>query len=1021
MQAFHRLTFFFLLPLAALAANAPEGLKRIGALGEIEEYELVSNGLTVLLLPNEGLPVATVMLTYKVGSRNEAPGTTGATHILEHMMFKGTPRFNADEGNDYSSIMERIGARSNATTWFDRTNYYATLPREHVPLAIELEADRMRNLLIHEGDLASEMTVVRNEYERKENNPVSALVREVFASAFVAHTYSQPTIGWLCDIENSSVAKLRAFYDAYYWPENAVLSVIGGFDRAATLGAIAQYFGEIEKAPQPIPAVEIVEPEQIGPRRITIERAGQVGVLMTGFKVPEATHKDWPALILIDQIVGAGKTGRLYRALEDKGKASATFTFAPELRDPGLFIFGAYLTPEATHEEAEAILLEEIEALIGGGVTEDELRRAKSVIRASAAYRRDGPMAIASQINEAIAMGDWTSYVNRLTQIEAVTADDIREVASKYFKKSQSTTGWFLPQLKNTLAQGRRATPGPNYYRDPTIFGPSIFGPAQNDAPVDAGPPPLVDFSSTMRREQVAGIDLITIDLPIKDVVSFTGSFAAGDSLSPESAPMLASLVARMLDKGAAKKDRFTIAEMLDTLGADIRFDAGAHSLRFSGKFLRPDAGQLLELLAEQLRQPAFDPEVFETLRSRQQANLLQAVEDINYRAASQLARLLYPENHPNYSERLEALMADLEATTVQDLSQFHNQHYGPQSMLLVFAGDIDFEQLKAAVSNAFEGWTGGSPYPAATPAQLPNNAAEERIPIADKTSVSLRYGYNTSLQRTEEDYLPFMLGNYILGGSLHSRLMTEVRKNRGLTYDIRSTHQGDILTPGHWELAASFSPTLLDQGIDATQNVLQDWYANGVSADEVRAAIETLSGSYLVGLSTTGNVASQMHSFVRRGFDPDYIDTYPLRLRSLKPAAVNRAIRRYLDPDQTKLVIVGSFAQPAEPTANSATRAVSVRLDTPHAGWRIQIDKIYRKNDSLIVLSQLSSAAEAAAQVITTVADTAYVPADAALPVHHYILGKTWDWGDTGEHKFINSPTALEHILDTAELIYSK
>ena len=153
-------------------------------------------------------------------------------------MFKGTPAFNAADGSDYSSTMERIGARSNATTWFDRTNYYATLPREHVPLTIELEADRMRNLRIREEDLASEMTVVRNEYERGENNPVRTLIKELFAAAFVAHTYSHPTIGWRSDIENTSTEKLRAFYNTYYWPENAVVSIIGGFDREATLAAI---------------------------------------------------------------------------------------------------------------------------------------------------------------------------------------------------------------------------------------------------------------------------------------------------------------------------------------------------------------------------------------------------------------------------------------------------------------------------------------------------------------------------------------------------------------------------------------------------------------------------------------------------------------------------------------------------------------------------------------------------------------------------------------------------------------
>lgn len=1004
--------------LSALTASDDDALKHVQTLEEIEEYELRSNGLRVLLMPNEGLPVATVMVTYEVGSRHEVPGTTGATHILEHMMFKGTPRFNAEESNDYSSIMERIGARSNATTWFDRTNYYATLPSEYVPLAIELEADRMRNLLIREEDLASEMTVVRNEYGRGENSPVRTLIKELFATAFMAHTYSHPTIGWKSDIENTSPAKLRGFYDTFYWPENAVLTVIGGYDRKKTLEAIVEHYGAIEPAPHSIPEVETVEPEQIGPRRVTIKRAGQVGVVMAGFKVPEATHEDWPALLLIDQIVGADKTGRLYRALEDKGKASATFTFAPELHDPGLFIFGAYLTPDATHEEVEKTLQKEIEALIGGGVTEDELNRAKSVIRAQIVYGRDGPYAIADQINEAIAMGDWTSYVNRPKEIEAVTAKKIQAVAKRYFLEKTSTTGWFIPEVKNSLSMHSSRSWGPNYYRDPEIYGPSEKqAEANNSERLSA----KVDFSSNIRRESVAGIDVITIDMPIEGVVSFVGSFAAGEALSPSEHPMLAGLTAAMLDKGTAQKDRFAIAELLDTLGADIAFASGSHSLSFSGRFLRPDAGAVLELLAEQVREPAFDPEVFETVRSRQEANLLQAVDDPGYRADSQLSRMLYPTGHPNRNDELNVLLADLKDTKIEDLRKFHEEFYGPESMLLIFAGDIDFEQIKASVANAFEGWSGGVPYPEQQPAQLENTNKENRIFIADKTSVSVLYGYNTGLQRSQSEYLPFMLGNYILGGSFNARLMSEVRKNRGLTYNIRSYHQGDILTPGNWALTASFSPALLEKGLKATEEVMSDWYSNGVSQEEVEAAIKTLTGSYLVGLSTTSRVAGQLHSFLQRGLSPDYLDQYPLELQKLSTEEVNQAIKKHLDPSKAKVVIAGSLQNSSSPADPSDNKSVSVRIDTPNAGWQVQIEKIYRTTDHLVVISRLKQKAEVAAQVITAVADSAEIPSDINLPVSHYILGKTWKWGDTGKYNFIDSMDDLGTALVQAELIYSK
>jgi len=1013
------------LALRVVAAPLPDGVEHVRTLDGIEEYRLESNGLRILLMPNEGLPVATVMVTYQVGSRNEVAGTTGATHILEHMMFKGTEHFNSKDGSDYSSQMERIGARSNATTWFDRTNYYATLPSEYVPMTIELEADRMRNLLIREEDLASEMTVVRNEYERGENSPVRTLIKELFATAYMAHPYGQPTIGWRSDIESTSVEKLRNFYDTFYWPENAVLTVIGGFDQVATLEAVATHYGAVPPAPHELPAVETTEPGQLGPRRVTIERAGQVGVVMLGFKVAEGAHEDWAALSLLQQILGADKTGRLYRALEDKGKASATFTFAPQLRDPGLFIFGAYLTPDASHEEVEAIIWDEIESLISGGVDDDELERAKSVIRASTVYGRDGPFAIADQINGYIAMGDWSAYLNLPKAIQAVPAETLQAVAARYFLERSSTTGWFVPKIVNTLGAQSRSLPGPHYFRDPALYGPLANEPS-NGATGAAGAEAVVDFSSHMQRARIAGIELIAIDMPIDNVVSFVGSLAAGDSLSPDDAPMLASLTAAMLDKGTANQDRFRIAERLDALGADIGFAAGDQSLGLSGRFLRADAGPVIEILADQLRSPAFDPEVLETLKSRQKAGLLQAIDDPDYRAGARLSRLLYPESHVNFSTPIETLIADLEATTVEDIAAFHGTHYGAKSMRLIFAGDIDFEQLKAAVGNAFEGWDGGADYPELDTTQSDNSERIEHIHIEDKTSVAVRFGYNTGLRRTDDDYLPFMVGNYILGGSFHSRLMSEVRKNRGLTYDIRARHEGDILTPGNWLLAASFAPRMLEDGLEATRQVVRQWYEDGVSEDEVRAAIETLTGSYLVGLSTTGSVAGQVHSFMQRGFAPEYIDEYPLRVRALAAEDVNRAIRRYFDPAKLTTVVAGSLAEKpdAEPEPDNGTSPITVRLDTPDAAWRVEIEKIFRANDGLVVYSRLSRDPDAmAAQVISTVADTVELDdRHASLPVvRHYITGKTWDWGDTGGYSFVESAERVESAVQGAELLYTR
>ncbi|MEY2880896.1 MAG: hypothetical protein RLZZ15_3276 [Verrucomicrobiota bacterium] len=296
---------------AARAADAPPvrvpGFKFVKTVGGISNYTLEANALEVLLLPDHSAPVITFMVTYRVGSRNEVTGTTGATHLLEHLMFKGSKNYNADLGTGFDKLLDRIGATNNATTWLDRTNYYEEIPSNQLELAIQLEADRMRDLLLRESDRAPEMTVVRNEFERGENEPAAALSKEITAAAFIAHPYHHPTIGWRSDIEKVTIEKLREFYDTFYWPDNATISVIGDFDPATALALLAKHYGRFTRSPKPIPQVYTEEPTQEGPRRVVVKRPGELGVVGLGFKVPGTTHADSAALTVLGDILGEAR------------------------------------------------------------------------------------------------------------------------------------------------------------------------------------------------------------------------------------------------------------------------------------------------------------------------------------------------------------------------------------------------------------------------------------------------------------------------------------------------------------------------------------------------------------------------------------------------------------------------------------------------------------------------------------------------------------------------------------------
>ena len=354
--------------------------------GGIDEYRLKSNGLRVLMLQDLSTPVATFMVTYHVGSRNEAIGYTGSTHLLEHLMFKGSRNYNKENGTAIWDELQSIGAQINATTWNDRTNYFEVVPSEHIEKAISIEADRMRFSFLRDEDRQPEMTVVRNEYERGENSPFDVLDKNIWATAYQAHPYHHSTIGWRSDIENVSTERLKEFYDVYYWPNNATATIIGDFQKDATLSLIAKYFGEHKKSDHEIPKVYTEEPLQEGPRRIVVKRSGQSGITAVAHKTPPGLDVDMYVFQVLGKILCDGKSSRLYKKIVDQGLATSLFMYDFPFKDNGLFTTYAFLTPDTDNQKVEDIILKEYNDIISNGVEDSEIMRAVAQIRASVAF-----------------------------------------------------------------------------------------------------------------------------------------------------------------------------------------------------------------------------------------------------------------------------------------------------------------------------------------------------------------------------------------------------------------------------------------------------------------------------------------------------------------------------------------------------------------------------------------------------------------------------------------------------------
>jgi len=896
-----RLIFCMTALIASTALSADdtvvnaEGFTYVRTVGGVAEYTLDSNGLQVLMLPRKAVPVATFMVTYHVGSRNEVTGTTGATHLLEHLMFKGTARFDRSLGTGFDQVLERVGAETNATTWLDRTNYFATVPANALPLLIEVESDRMRNLALREEDRQPEMTVVRNEFERGENMPMTALNKDIWATAFQAHPYHHDTIGWRSDIELVPITKLRAFYDTFYWPNNATVTVIGDFDAAQTLAAIKKNYGGIPKAPQPFPEMYTVEPEQTGPRRVIMKRAGELGVVAIAHKIPAATHPDWPAIRILSDILTHGKTSRCYRELTDKNLTLEVEGDAGFHRDPSLHLVYAELAQDIKPEKVERALDEQIELVKAGGVTPAEVHTAIAGWVAERAFESDGTFALASEVNECIAVGDWTLYASLENKIKAVTAVDVQRVARKYFVENHSTVGWFVPTAGG--AEGADAKTAKQTFKSKTVLAPKPLD-------VALAPVPATTLAQTVMREQVAGIDVLVCPTDVKGIVHISGSLPAGEAAAKNRA--LADLAAGMIERGTTKHDQFQVADLLEAVGASLKFKVNTDTLGFSAKCMSKDLPLVVAMLAEQLRSPAFASAELAKLKKELLSELQHSLEDTDHQAEVAFSRAVFPVGHPARLSTAQELMAEVKAAKLADVKNFHAVNYSPTQMHLVAVGDVNAASLKSELAAAFGGWV-PQPRPLEVVIEPTDfNGVDAEVKMADKSSVSVMIGQPSGLRASDPDWLALTVGTEVLGNGFTSRLVGNVRDREGLTYGIGTVIRDDTFRKGQWAVHGTFAPALLEQGMASTRREILKWWGEGLTAEELAYRKTAIAGQFTVGLETTEGLADQLLRCVQRGFEVTWLDEFPAKVQALTLEQVNAAVKTHLLPNKMVTVKAG-------------------------------------------------------------------------------------------------------------------
>ncbi len=421
-----------LLTFAALA-QPPAGVQKITSVEGITEYAL-PNGLHVLLFPDASKPNVTVNMTYMVGSRHEGYGETGMAHLLEHMLFLQTKT-----RKDVKQELKDHGAEMNGSTSWDRTNYFETLTAtdENLKFALELEADRMVNSKIEKQLLDTEMTVVRNEFEMRENSPDGILFQRALETAFTWHNYGKLPIGNRSDIENVPIDRLAAFYQKYYQPDDALLTIAGKFDEAQTLAMVAKLFGAIPKPNRTLEKSYTVEPTQDGERSVTLRRVGDTQGLIALYHVPAGSHPDAAALNVLAGVLGDRPSGRLYKALVDNKKAVGASMGMEELHDPGFIAASANLKLDQSLDDARQILIKIVEGVPSEAPTKEEVERVKTRLLKNIELEMTDSQSVALDLSEYYSQGDWRLMFLMRDRIQKVTPEDVLRVAKTYLEGIQ--------------------------------------------------------------------------------------------------------------------------------------------------------------------------------------------------------------------------------------------------------------------------------------------------------------------------------------------------------------------------------------------------------------------------------------------------------------------------------------------------------------------------------------------------------------------------------------------------------
>lgn len=884
------------LPLASSAAPL-----RVQSVEGVTEYRL-ANGLQVLLIPDDSKPTTTVNLTYRVGSKHENYGETGMAHLLEHLIFKGTPK-NPRAWGEFT----KRGLRANGSTWLDRTNYFASFSanEENLQWYLDWQADAMVNSFIARRDLDTEMTVVRNEMEMGENNPGNVMFERTLAAMYQWHNYGKSTIGARSDVENVNITRLQAFYKTYYQPDNATLIVTGKFDPEKTLRWITQAYGKLPRPQRMLPPIYTMDAVQDGERSVTLRRNGGTPAVWAAYHVVAAAHPDYAAVDLLNLIMGDTPSGRLHRQVVEAKLAASAFSFSAELADPGFQMFGLQLAPGQDLDKARQGLLAVLESVAREPISQQELDRAKQKWQKKWDQTFANPETVGVALSDMIGAGDWRLFFLNRDRVAQMSLAEVQRVATERYRADNRTLSTYIPT--------EQATRAPAPVKVDAEAELKSFVPKSAAAKVEAfDAVPANIEARTQRFVLPSGLKVALLAKGARGgTVQARLTLRSGDERSLMHQGMVATMAAQMLTRGTPAMSRQQIQDRLDALRAELLINGRAGELQITITTLREHLPGTIALVAELLQQSNFPADGLEELKREALAGLEEQRKEPEAVVADAISREFspYPRGDVRYVPTFEEQEADIKALKIEQLRAFQRQFGGASHGEFAAVGDLDATAVRAALEAGFGQWRSAAAF---TRVPQPLVAPQPRrlvFKTPDKQNATMLARLSLPLNDLHADYPALMLANYMLGSGGSSRLWKRIRESEGLSYDVRSWVEWNTIEPNSaWLSSAIFAPQNQPKVEAAFREELARALAEGFSAKELEEARRGLLGYRRLSRAQDAGLAAALagNLYLERSYLVAQQVDDALAKASLSD--VNAAFRKYIKPDQLVISFGGDF-----------------------------------------------------------------------------------------------------------------